>query len=458
MTNSEAELHQKIPAEQLILLYKQSLAAFAATIAVLLYILYWIYNLVDSTSLTLWTSVVLLLNVYLIVWMYFVRHITQLSIPNAIQAKRFILIYQIQAFLHGFSWGMLPFILVDLTAPEMKFFAYIVLCGMAAGAIGTTAMIYKIYLSFMLPLMLPIIFIQLFFNESIHLFSQNTLQLLIIFVISLIVLSHTHYSSIKRSIILMLENKLLLNKRTLSFEKAEAASQAKSSFLANMSHELRTPLNAIIGYSEIIHDNAQDHDFKTIPSDAEKITKAGHHLLSLINNVLDLSKIEAGKENVFVEDINLHHLLVEIKGSTETLITKNKNSFEFTIPNDLRIIKTDITKLRQILFNIIGNAAKFTENGRVAVTAVEHSDNINISITDTGIGMSKEQLTDLTTPFMQGDISTTRKYGGTGLGMSLTEHLANILGIKIEIESTLGKGTCFNLIIPFQYSELTQAI
>ena len=241
-------------------------------------------------------------------------------------------------------------------------------------------------------------------------------------------------------------------------DRAMAANRAKSGFLANMSHELRTPLNAIIGYSEIIHDNAQDHDFKTIPSDAEKITKAGHHLLSLINNVLDLSKIEAGKENVFVEDINLHHLLVEIKGSTETLITKNKNSFEFTIPNDLRIIKTDITKLRQILFNIIGNAAKFTENGRVAVTAVEHSDNINISISDTGIGMSKEQLTDLTTPFMQGDISTTRKYGGTGLGMSLTEHLANILGIKIEVESTLAKGTCFNLIIPFQYDELKQAV
>ena len=458
MSKIKPELENLLPIEQLALLYKQSFAAFAATIAVLIYILFWIYDLVDTTSLSLWAGAIIALNAYLLTWIYFVNRATKNTQISSKQAKRFILFYQVQAVLHGFSWGILPFLLAELTTPEMKFFAYIVLCGMAAGAIGTTAMVYRIYLSFMLPMMLPVILTQLIFQHSFGLFSRNTLEMLIIFVISLIVLAHTHFASVKRSIALMLENKKLLNDVTESFEKAESASQAKSGFLANMSHELRTPLNAIIGYSEIIHDNAQDHDFKAIPNDAKKITKAGHHLLSLINNVLDLSKIEAGKENVFVEDINLHHLLVEIKESTETLIKQNKNSFEFTFPNDLRIIKTDITKLRQILFNIIGNAAKFTENGRVAVTAVQHSDKINISITDTGIGMSKEQLTDLTTPFMQGDISTTRKYGGTGLGMSLTEHLANILGIKIEVESTLAKGTCFNLIIPFQYDELKQAV
>lgn len=343
---------------------------------------------------------------------------------------------------------MLPFLLAELTTPEMKFFAYIVLCGMAAGAIGTTAMIYRIYLSFMLPLMLPVIFTQLFLHDSFQLFGRNTLEMLIIFVISLIVLAHTHFESVKRSIDLMLENRKLLNDVTESFEKANAASQAKSGFLANMSHELRTPLNAIIGYSEIIYESAEDNDFKTVPTDAKKIIKAGQHLLSLINNVLDLSKIESGKMEVFVEDVDIHHLLNETKETTEALIAKNRDTFIFNVPDNLNTIKTDRIKLLQILFNIIGNAIKFTEDGNITVSVSQAIDDLIISISDTGIGMTKEQLEDLTTPFMQADISTTRKYGGTGLGMSLTEHLAELLGINIKVQSTPNEGTCFELTIP----------
>ena len=316
MPKTESELNNMLPVEQLALLYKQSFAAFAATIAVLAYILFRIYGLVDIYPLSLWSGAVLALNAYLLTWVYFVNRATKDKQISPHQAQRFILIYQLQAVLHGFSWGMLPFLLVELTTPEMKFFAYIVLCGMAAGAVGTTAMIYRIYLSFMLPMMLPVILVQLFLNDSFALFSRNTLEMLIIFVISLIVLAHAHFGSIKRSIDLMLENKNLLKDATESFEKANTASQAKSSFLANMSHELRTPLNAIIGYSEIINENAEDNDLKTVPNDAKKITKAGHHLLSLINNVLDLSKIESGKMEVFVEDINIDQLLDEKREKT----------------------------------------------------------------------------------------------------------------------------------------------
>ena len=327
MSKIEANLNNLLPIEQLALLYKQSFAAFAATIAVLLYILFRIYDLVNIYPLTLWVSAVVALNIYLLTWVYFVRRATTGKKITTEKAKRFILIYQVQAVLHGSSWGALPFLLIELTSSEMKFFAYIILCGMAAGAIGTTAMIYHIYLSFMLPLMLPVILTQLFLHNDFALFSRNTLEMLVIFVISLIILAHTHYESIKRSIALMVENNKLLNDVPESYEKTEAASQAKSSFLANMSHELRTPLNAVIGYSEIIYDNSQDKDFKSIPSDAKKITKAGQHLLSLINNVLDLSKIESGKMSVFVEDINIYHLLNEIKETTEALIYKNKNTF-----------------------------------------------------------------------------------------------------------------------------------
>ena len=455
MSKIEANLNNLLPIEQLALLYKQSFAAFAATIAVLLYILFRIYDLVNIYPLTLWVSAVVALNIYLLTWVYFVRRATTGKKITTEKAKRFILIYQVQAVLHGSSWGALPFLLIELTSSEMKFFAYIILCGMAAGAIGTTAMIYHIYLSFMLPLMLPVILTQLFLHNDFALFSRNTLEMLVIFVISLIILAHTHYESIKRSIALMVENNKLLNDVTESYEKTEAASQAKSSFLANMSHELRTPLNAVIGYSEIIYDNSQDKDFKSIPSDAKKITKAGQHLLSLINNVLDLSKIESGKMSVFVEDINIYHLLNEIKETTEALIYKNKNTFIFNVPENLSTIKTDSTKLRQILFNIIGNAAKFTEDGEITISVVEHQNNLQISIADTGIGMSAKQLDDLTTPFMQADISTTRKYGGTGLGMSLAEHLAEVLGIEIKVQSTQNKGTRFDLFIPLIYKNKT---
>jgi len=451
MSNLEPELEKQLPIEQLSLLYKQSFMAFAAAIAVLLYILLRVHDLVDTYSLSLWVGAVSALNIYLLIWMYFVHRDTTETKIGTNQARRFILIYQIQSILHGFSWGMLPFLLIELTTPEMKFFAYIVLCGMAAGAIGTTAMIFRIYLSFMLPMMLPVILTQLFLRDTLTLFSLSTLELLIIFVISIVVLAHTHYESVKRSISLIVENKRLLNDTTTAFKKAEAASDAKSSFLANMSHELRTPLNAVIGYSEIIYDSAKDNDFKSIPDDANKITKAGHHLLSLINNVLDLSKIESGKMEVYVEDINIYHLLNEIKGTTEALISKNKNTFNFDVPENICIVKTDSTKLRQILFNIIGNAAKFTENGEITILVVPYPEKLKISIVDTGIGMTAEQLDDLTIPFMQADISTTRKYGGTGLGMSLTKHLADLLGIEVKVQSTPDKGTRFDLTIPLVY-------
>jgi len=237
MSKIEPELKNILPIEQLALLYKQSFVAFAATVAVLIYILFWIYDLVDVYSLSLWTGAIVALNIYLLTWVYFVRRATINTRISSKKAKRFILIYQVQAVLHGSAWGALPFLLIELTSPEMKFFSYIILCGMAAGAIGTTAMIYHIYLSFMLPMMLPVILTQLFLHNNFIFFSRNILEMLIIFVISLLVLAHSHFESIKRSIALMVENSKLLNDITKSYVKTQAASQAKRYF--SCKHESR---------------------------------------------------------------------------------------------------------------------------------------------------------------------------------------------------------------------------
>lgn len=447
MPNTESEFEKLLPIEQLSLLYKQSFSAFAATIAVLFYIIYKLPESIDQFWLNIWVISILIINLYLVIWMYLVRHTT----ITTLNAKRFIFSYQMEAVLHGLSWGMLPFLLSSIDSPDMKFFAYIVLCGMAAGAIGTTGMIYRIYLSFMLPMMLPAIATQMFFGDIVKLFGYTTLEFLIIFVVSLIVLAHTHYDSIKRSITLMIENKELLADATDAFNKAEAASHAKSQFLAHMSHELRTPLNAVIGYSELIADQANEHHIQSIFQDAGKINLAGKHLLSLINNVLDLSKIESGKMDIYIETISANDLINGVISTTEPLIKTNRNKLIFNAAENLGSIQSDYTKLRQILFNIIGNAAKFTSDGTITINALHHQDRLHISIIDTGIGMTKEQLIDITSPFVQADTSTTRKYGGTGLGLSLTEHLVKMLGIEFNITSAPGKGSSFTLCIPLEY-------
>ena len=232
------------------------------------------------------------------------------------------------------------------------------------------------------------------------------------------------------------------------------ANQAKSEFLANMSHELRTPMNAIIGYSEMLIEEADELEPQDFVVDLEKILSSGRHLLDLINGVLDLSKIEAGKMTFYVENVSLNELFEKVSATAAPLAQKNNNQFICELPSTFDgFMRSDSTKIRQALINLIGNACKFTENGTVRLSSEVKSDSNGVSwvsfkVSDTGIGMTEEQLKKLFKDFSQADASTTRRYGGTGLGLALSRKLSRLMGGDITVESSPGEGSTFTMTLP----------
>ena len=236
------------------------------------------------------------------------------------------------------------------------------------------------------------------------------------------------------------------------YQQIETASRHKSDFLASMSHELRTPLNAIIGYSEMLSEEAGDRDQKDLVPDLQKIRGSGKHLLALINDILDLSKIEAGKVELSPETFDIAALIEEVASMIQPLIEKNANVLLISRPDDLGSMYADITKVRQILFNLLSNACKFTERGSIALDAVrEKSDGFErllLSVRDTGIGMTGDQMARLFQPFSQADIQTARKYGGTGLGLAITRRFCEMMGGEITVSSEYGRGTAFMVKLP----------
>jgi adenylate cyclase len=239
-------------------------------------------------------------------------------------------------------------------------------------------------------------------------------------------------------------------------ELSEVANRTKSQFLANMSHELRTPLNAIIGYSEILQEDAADNGQEQLVPDLKKIEGAGRHLLGLINDILDLSKVEAGKMDVFVEEIDISSLLDEVRSIITPLVAKNGNKLEVRVADHVGSMRSDRTKLKQCLLNVLSNASKFTQDGKLTVQVrrlVTDGPMIQIMISDTGIGMNEEQIGRLFQAFSQADASTTKKFGGTGLGLAITRHFCRLLGGDISVASAPDIGSTFTIILPDQAPE-----
>ncbi|HNP86067.1 MAG: PAS domain-containing protein [Chloroflexi bacterium SZAS-1] len=247
-------------------------------------------------------------------------------------------------------------------------------------------------------------------------------------------------------------------------ERAEAASRAKSTFLANMSHELRTPLTAILGYSELLQMQLQGAVSNDIGSDLSRIQAAGTHLLALISDILDLSKIEAGKLELYLETFDVFALINRVTTTVRPLIQRNMNKLTVQCASSIGVMRADVTRVQQILFNLLSNAAKFTDRGQITLTVQRQGEPggpewFVFEITDTGIGMTPEQVQNLFKEFIQADPSTSRRYGGTGLGLALSGRFCRMMGGDIVVTSEVGSGSVFTVRLPavVEKSSVTRA-
>jgi two-component system sensor histidine kinase/response regulator len=246
----------------------------------------------------------------------------------------------------------------------------------------------------------------------------------------------------------------LVEELRLAQRSAEGATRAKSDFLASMSHELRTPLNAIILYSELLQEVTEDQGQQSFIVDLQRIQSSGKHLLDLINGILDLSKIEAGKMTVSLDRFDVREMIGELRDSVVGLVEKNANTLTVTCGPGLGVMTADLTKTRQILLNLLSNAAKFTRAGTIALDvqrrSLDGTPSIEFTVTDTGVGMSSEQTSKIFDPFTQADVTTTRKYGGTGLGLALVSRFCRLMGGDVSVESQPNNGSRFTVRLPVE--------
>lgn len=450
--------------EQVKLTYKQTPMAVISGFGIIIAIISMLIDKVATNTLLIWSAVITLVLISSIITYYLYSK----SSIEAKQQSQWAILASLLTFFRAAPWAVIGIIAFNTHVEPLFIFVLVILLGLASGSILGSGAIFSNFLIFSITVLLPTIYLLLFKSPNDFFFTMGWLTFFYIAVISLA--ARNYNRTLIDALSLRFQNEELADslsdertklvneieqRKTIQQElerakqKAESANEAKSHFLANMSHEIRTPLTSIIGYADTL--NRDGELTPAVKKQAiETIAHNSHHLLSVISDILDLTKIDSDKIEVECLSVDVPEIFHDLNNIYSPAIMAKQLEFEtnFHFPLPL-YIDSDPTRLRQILFNLLNNAIKFTPQGKISIDVRfdVNSGTLLTSVCDTGIGMSTTEMENLFSPFVQADASTTRKFGGTGLGLTISKKLAILLGGDIKIESKKNEGSCFTLSI-----------
>jgi signal transduction histidine kinase/CheY-like chemotaxis protein len=449
-----ADLDAHVRAEQIRMVYLYSPTTTGASLFAAAFLIWVLWDAVPRSMLLSWAAVVL---VHQSVRMYHYRRYLRAN-PGPAEAPRWGRRYVIAAAVAGCIWGStgILFFVADSLADQV--YLCLVLFGIASLTIPTISIFAPAFYPLVVLVLTPFIVRAVLSGES-H--EMGLAVPLIIALLAATTFGRRLNRLVDESIRRRFENVHLIQVAERARGEAEASSRAKSQFLAQMSHELRTPLNAIIGYSELLTEHPARFGTEGAKEPLERVLRAGKHLLNLINELLDLAKIESGKITLVYEEVDARALLNDVAETARSLAEQNRNTLSVECPPDLAPFRVDRKRLTQILLNLLSNACKFTADGRVSlsVSVAERRGQrwMDFAVADTGIGMTPEQLRKIFQDFAQGDASTQQRFGGTGLGLAISRRLCQMMGGDLTVVSESGKGSTFTAHLPTAAQEVQTA-
>lgn len=435
----------RVRAEQIRMVYLYTPITTGASLLAGAFLVAVLWDAVPRATLYIWCAVLL---VHQSIRVFHYRRYLRAN-PTPRESVKWGRLYMVATTVAGCIWGSTGILLYAPESLISQTYLCLVLFGIASLTIPTLAIFAPAFYPLPVLVLTPFIIRALASGEP----HQSGLAVpLIIALLASLTFGRRINRLVDESIRRRFENLHLIELAERARAEAEASSRTKSQFLATMSHELRTPLNAIIGYSELMMEHPTRFGTQSAKEPLDRILRAGRHLLNLINELLDLAKIEAGKIALAYEDIDVPALVNDVVETARSLAEQNRNTLTAETPPDLGPLRADRKRLTQVLLNLLSNACKFTSDGRVTLTVAlaEHGERkwIDFAVADTGIGMTQEQMAKIFQDFSQGDASTQQRYGGTGLGLAISRRLCQMMGGKLTVASQIGKGSTFTARLP----------